>query len=139
MSQAESGFGVQFREGDGTSPEVFAAIEELLDFDNLGIESDEAEVTHHASPGRFREFISTLKRGVQIAVSCNRIIGAVVQNSVRDKAGDGLIHNFQLSAPDNDEVFTFPGVVLGWSWVSPKDSQRMINFTIRIAGEIIIT
>ena len=62
-TSARIGYGMQFKIGNGASPEVFTEVAECTNITPPGFARDAIDASHHQSPEAYREFIAGLKDG----------------------------------------------------------------------------
>ena len=128
--------GWTFKYGDGASPEVFTALEEVTGISGLGEVAELIEVTHFASGGS-KEYISGNLDGSEFTVECNQVnTASSQQESVR---GDkGSTNNIQIDANDGTTTVTldFAAVVLGYEFAPSPDDVNKVTFTFKISGAI---
>ena len=129
--------GWTFKYGDGASPEVFTALEEVTAISGLGEVTELIEVTHFASGGS-KEYIAGNADGSEFTVECNQVnTASSEQETIR---GDkGSTSNIQIEATDGTTAVTldFAAVVMGYEF-SPNvgDDANKVTFTFKISGAI---
>lgn len=133
-SDARLGYGTILKVGDGGSPETFAEIGEVGDFE-LGDTIEQIEVTNHQSPGGRKEYIAALKDGAETTLTCNYIPSHATHNrstGLRGKIGQVL--NFQLIAPGESERYNFSALVMGVTRAFPVQGVMTLSITIKQTG-----
>lgn len=133
-SEARLGYGTKLLMGDGGSPEVFAEIGEVGDFED-GDTVEQVEVTNHQSPNRRREYIAALKDGAEISFPVNYIPTHATHNRVtglRGKVGEVLA--FRIEAPGETEGYEFFGLVLGITRSFPVQAAMQMTVTLKKTG-----
>ena len=138
MTDATIG-GFSFRIGNGASPEVFNAIEEVFAITGLGKVRELVDVTSFDSGGN-REFVPGLADGVEITVECNYVPGATRQGAMIDavEAGDNVNFRIVESLGSPETTYTFTGSPLGWTLNPSVDDRNTLTFTVKISGEITV-
>lgn len=142
-SVATIGFGVTLSRGNGASPELFTDIAEVTDISGPGLARDAVEVTHTASPNRWREFISGLKDGGEVSLTMNHL----PNNATQAAASGGLVgefattdgdtpSNYRLSFPTSPAVlWTLPCIVTAFEPATPIDEAMAATATFKVSGE----
>lgn len=130
-SEATLGYGAKILMGDGASPEVFAEIGEVGDFDvNETVET--VEVTNHQSPGRRKEHIVALEDGDEISFPVNYIPTAATHNrttGLRAKKGSRV--NFRFEGPGETEGMQVACLVVGVGRSFPVAGVMQMNVTLK--------
>ena len=136
--------GLTFSRGDGASPEVFTAVEELGSLSNVGQTNPLIDMTSHDSTAR--EYIAGLPDGQEITVECKRVHTASnVQSSLVTDVINKVTRNFRValvdsrSSPNLTVTYDFAAVCLSWSVAPSFDEGNMISFTLKISGAITIS
>lgn len=115
-------------------------IGEVTDISGPGLTRDTIEVTHHKSPGMWREFIKGLKDGGEVTFTINFIptlaTHSVATGLVADFADDTDIADFAIIFPDvAGTTWSFPGIVSNFEPAQPVDAQLTSDVTIKVAGQ----
>lgn len=129
-----------FKVGDGATPtEVFTDIEEMQSMSGLGQTNETIEVTHFASAAK--EYIGGQADGKEITVTCNRVLAGAIQNSLMSKVQSKSSGNVKVVSTDgtDTETLSFAVVFVGWELDPQRGSQQLINFTMKISGDITIS
>lgn len=133
-SQARLGYGTVLKYGDGGSPQTFAEIGEVGDFE-IGDTIELVEVTNHQSPNNRREYIAALKDGAETTLTCNYIPEHATHDrstGLRGKIGEVL--DFQLIAPGEAEIHNFSALVMGVTRSFPVQGVMQLSITIKQTG-----
>lgn len=133
-SEARLGYGTKLLMGDGGSPETFAEIGELGDFED-GDTIELVEVTNHQSPNSRREYIAALKDGAELSLTCNYIPTHATHDrstGLRGKIGEVL--TFRLEAPGETEGYEFYGLVMGVTRSFPVAGAMQLTATVKKTG-----
>jgi hypothetical protein len=133
-SEASLGYGTKLLMGDGASPEVFAEVGEVGDFeDSDSIELQ--EVTNHQSPNRKREYIAGLEDGAEISFPCNYIPSHATHDRATGLRGKkGQIVSFRIEAPGETEGYQFFGLVMSVGRSFPVQGVMQMNVTLKKTG-----
>jgi hypothetical protein len=89
-SNALNAFGTLLQRGDGAGTEVFTTIAELQNVEIPGVETDILDVTHHTSPGAFKEFVLGLRDGGEVTVEGSYVPKEATQNATTGLLADNL-------------------------------------------------
>ena len=139
-TSAISSWGTVLRVGDGGGPEVFTTIAELKDISGPGKALGTTEVTTHASPGRAREFISTLVDNGEVSFTVNFLITNATHDWLTGLMGDlddGTRRNFQLQFPDaGTTTAAFAAFVTQFNPSEPVDGALEAEITLKLTGLI---
>lgn len=141
MTNAIAGIGLRFQVGDGQTPETFTDVAEVKDFTGPSVTQETEDVTHHGSPGNWRERIPTLLDGGEISFTLNYI----PTDSTHD-ATDGLLsdleaqtaaRNFKVTWPDtNQTLWEMSGIVTNFEPQGPVDGAFEAEVTIEVTGQM---
>lgn len=133
-SEARLGYGTKLLMGDGASPEVFAEVGEVGDFeDSDSIEL--VEVTNHQSPGSKREYIASMKDGAEISFPVNYIPTHATHSRATGLRGKlGEIVSFRIEAPGETEGYQFFGLVMMVGRSFPVQGVMTMNITLKKTG-----
>ena len=139
-SSAKLGIGAALKIGDGASPEVFATVANVTQFD-ISKSAPEVDVTNLQSPGRRREYIGGLIDGDTITVNFHLDLDSATQN---DAAGiiktmkNGETRNFRLDwsamGYTANDIYTFPAVVTALQVSTTPGEAMSGSFTLREAA-----
>jgi hypothetical protein len=136
-SEARLGYGTKLLMGDGGSPETFAEIAEVGDFeDSDSVEL--VEVTNHQSPGGRKEYIGDLIDGDEISFECNYIPTHATHDTItglRAKLKQRV--NFRIEAPGETLGTEFPAIVMNVGRSFPVSGGAMkLMVTIKKTGAV---
>lgn len=137
MTQAQLGYGVRLKLGDGATPtENFVTIAEVKDLED-GDDIELREATNHQSAGRRREYISGLIDGGEVTFTVNYIPTDATQNRITGlQASLGLTKNFRLEEPGNPTGYQFAAVVMNTGKTYPVDDIMEMSVTLKKSGDI---
>ena len=140
VTSAISSFGAILRVGDGGGTEVFTAIAELKDLSGPNKALATQEATTHASPGKAREFISTLVDNGEVSATLNFLITNATHDWLTGLMGDlddGTRRNFQLQFPDaGTTTAAFSAFVTQFNPSAPVDGILEAEITLKLTGLI---
>jgi predicted secreted protein len=138
-SNALSAFGSLLKIGDGATPENFTTIAEVADLGGPALKLDAIEVTHHESPGGWRENIGGLLTAGEVTFTLN-----FIPTEATHDASTGLIadmvartkRNFQLVFPDvGSTTWSFAALVTGFEPKEPIDEKLSADVTLTVTGQ----
>lgn len=130
--------GVTLKIGDGGGPEVFTAIEDVVDINGPDGTAAEIPTTHLASTRT--EFLMGLPDEGSISATCNYSPDNTQQTALKTARDAQTLTNFELLLPDTGAtVFSFAAYVMQWSQAFATNSKGVLNVTLRITGEVTIT
>lgn len=137
MSDAIAGLGATFKRGDGASAEVFTAIAEVINIAGPGLTRAFIDVTHLASTGGYREFITGFRDGGEYTFTAN-FTRAEYDLILADFENDDSV-NYQVVFPDDDTTtFEFAGFVTALPTTVPFDDKVTVDVTIKLTGGVTI-
>lgn len=136
MTTAYLGYGAKVKFGDGASPEVFATLGNLKDFEDS--ESAElVETTNHSSTGSRKEYIAGLIDGDEITLPVN-----LDPNDATHDRTTGLraklrqVVNFRFEEPQNSVGLQVAAIVIGVSNSYPVADVMTCEITIKKTGSV---
>lgn len=133
-SEAKLGYGTKLLMGDGGSPETFAEIGEVGDFED-GDTIELVEVTNHQSPNGRREYIAGMKDGAEISFPVNYLPSHATQSRTTGLRGKiGEVITFRIEAPGEPEGYEFFAVVMGISRSFPVQGVMQMTVTLKKTG-----
>jgi len=125
--------GLSVKHGDGASPEVFTAIEEVQSLSGLGKTNPLIDVTHHASTAR--EYIAGLPDGAELTIECNRVHTASnIQDAVIAEVDAKTNFNMEITLTDGTTSLTYSFVCTPVSWsVAPSyDDKTALTLVVKM-------
>jgi len=126
--------GISFKRGDGASPEVFALIAEITDFDGPGGSATVINASHLQSI--FIDKLMGLPDEGQFSFNANFVGGDVAQVGLRTDRAAKTLRNFELTLVDSPPtVVTFAGFVLEWALSAAVDDKVNLAIVIEISGQ----
>lgn len=129
--------GLTVKHGDGASPEVFTAIEEVINLSDFGKTNALIQATSHESAAH--EYIAGLADGSELTIECNRVHTASnTQDDVIDDIDAGNTVNFQVLLTDGtvEKIYDFAAVCLDWKVLPSFDDKTTLNLVVKISGDI---
>lgn len=135
-SLAKLGKGTLLKRGQGTSPETYTTIPEILEISGSpGGTPDIIDVTNHDTSGLYRESITGLITMPEMTCRANYIHHAQ-QDGLRSDMEAGSLVNFQLVIPavGGNYTATFAARVRGWQVKTPLNEQQTVEFTLQPTG-----
>lgn len=136
-SRANPGFGVQFKFGDGASPEVFTAISEIIDVPSIGTTHRTDEVTHMSSPGGWAEHIGLgVKEGKAFTLAMNFVADDPDQIALyQTRVESGAKVNYQIVFTDDElTTLTFEAIVQDTDISHARDSKADFAVQVQPSG-----
>ena len=135
-TQAKLGKLLQFKRGDGGSPETFTLVPECAGTITIGEESPEVDVTNFDSTAS--EFIPDLATGTMIEIEGN-YIGHAQQDGLRTDCQSQVNRNFQIYHPGWSKTYSVTVACLSWSHIyQPKGAAVKFTFKGRITGSVTV-
>jgi hypothetical protein len=136
MTAAFTG-GLTVKYGDGATPEVFTAIEEIQSLSGFGKTNPLIDVTSHDSTAR--EYIAGLADGSELTIECNRVhTAANIQDDVIAEVDAKTTFNMQILLTDGTtlKTYDFAAVPLSWNVGPSYDDKNTLTLTVKISGAI---
>ncbi len=133
MATAAFTSGLSVLRGDGATPEVFSAIEEVQSLSGLGKTNPLIDVTHHASTTR--EYIAGLADGAELTIECNRVhTAANIQDDVIAEIDAKTNFNMQITLTDQTTALTysFTCTPVSWSITPSYDDKTALALVVKM-------
>lgn len=139
-SNALSSFGTLLKIGDGATPiEGFTTIAEVRDIGGPKLEQGTEEVTHHGSPGGWREFIGTLLSAGEVTFDLNFIPTEATHNPSTGLIADlknRVKRNFKIVLPNpGATTWAFTALVTGFESEEPVEGSLSASVTLMVTGQ----
>lgn len=132
------GHGIIFERGDSASPEVWTKIGEITEPAFPSPSRDTPEVTHTESPDRYREFISGLRDGNEIAPTMLLNMGSDSYAELfADFDSDDPGH-YRAVSPDGTKAWGFMAFLTSAEHETPIDETNHITPTFKITGKPVL-
>ena len=129
--------GTTFKLGDGASPEVFTAIEEIISISGLGKTNPLIDATSLDSTAK--EYIAGLSDGAEITLECNKVnTSSSQQANFKTAVNNGTNKNIQVVMTDGTtpETYSFAVIPLSWMNNPQVEDRNTVTFTMKITGAI---
>lgn len=98
---------------------------------------DVIDVTHMASPSRYREFIQGLIDPGEFSCEVNWVAGGATDDFVISWRTSGETRNVRITT-NNGTTYTFPAFVTGWTPQMPVDGKMSATLSCKVAGAITV-
>lgn len=146
MTAGVSAFGTLLQRGDGATPtEGFTTVAELQSIEVPAVQTDTIDMTHHTSPGAYREYLLGLRDGGEVTLEGNYIPRNATQNASTGILADnlsGVVRHFRLVLSDGiaavfaqlNSVMTNPNANINWKAVTAGTAGNAITVTFVVAG-----
>lgn len=138
-TNAALGKGIEFKKGNGASPQIFTTIAEVTEIGDFGFETPLVEVTHFQST--FMEYILGMPDGVEFPVTVNYDPANATHWAFVQDAKARTTRDFKVVFPsDLDGVtFSFSGLIRSFktSGLTPTGAVHA-TFIVKISGDITI-
>ena len=140
MSDARTGFGTVLSLEDSNNPGTYTPIAEVAEIGPPEFSTDDAEVTHHASPDAHKEHIPSLRDTGPISLTVNWLPNDATQRAT----GDGLlalwrsraVRDWRMAFPVTPAVhWDFEAYVSGFNPDTPQDDKMSAEVTLMVTGE----
>lgn len=113
------------------------ATTEVQDIRITGLKKATPEVTHHASPSRWREFISGLREGGEVTFDINYIPTDTTHTALIAQFNADTAGSWTLVWPDTSATkYSFSGILNGFEPTGVVDGKLTASITIKITGAI---
>jgi predicted secreted protein len=137
-SNAIAAWGTLLKLGDGAGTEVFTTIAEVRDIDLPEFTMEVTEVTHHTSPGAWREKIASLLDAGELSMTIGFLPTDATQGYstgiLRDQV-NRTKRNFRLVFPNTAATtWTFPAYVTSFQVHAPVAEDLTADITLTLAG-----
>src|SRR5690606_20424656 len=142
MSEGEVGLGATIAFGDGSSPESYTEVAEVVSISGPSYSRESVDFTHLKSPDDYMEFKPGMKDGGEVTFEGRWLPG----NSTHDDSTGvlslfeaGSIDNWKLTFPDGSDI-TFAAFVTGISpTVGGVDDPVNMSVTLKVTGKPTLT
>lgn len=135
MSNAFNAQGTVLQRGNGATPEVFAAVAEMVEWTGPSPSRGDVEVTHLTSAAV--EVLPGLVDNGTLQLSANMINSDATQKAMRNDMSNNLLRNWKLILSDGvPTIAAFAGFVSAYETSGAKGDKVGISFTIRISGAV---
>jgi predicted secreted protein len=137
-SNAFSGVGTEFKNGDGESNESFTAIAEINSIDGPNKTKSTIDVTSLDSTGGYREFISSFRDAGQVVLNMNFTRDGY--DEMNDDFESENSRNYQIVLSDTgNTTFDFAAYVTDLGMAIPFEDKVTANVTLKVTGLVTMT
>lgn len=127
-------FGITFEIDIGDDDFVTALeVGEVTDADFLDISVEDIDVTSHASPDQWREFLGGLKDGGALTFTVN--FDPALHGDILDELGVNHDMRFTFPPDADDATIVFPGYLSGFTGSAPVDDKLEAEASVKVAGK----
>jgi len=130
--------GTLLKTGDGTSPEVFTTIAQVVSIGGPSLSLDPLDVTSHSSLEGNKEFVGGLIDGGELTLEINFDPADATHNQAAGLLKllkDRTIRNFELVFSDTASTkWTIPALVTGFEPGAPVDGKLSASVTLKVSG-----
>lgn len=127
MAQGIAAFGTQLYKGD-------TLIAELTNIGGPKLSVDQLEVTSHDSVGGYREYVSTLRNGGEVAIEGNFVPTDTGQFELYTAFNDGSLDSYTIELPQGLGSWDFDANVSAFEMGAPFEGKLTFTGTLRISG-----
>ncbi|MBA7515233.1 hypothetical protein ES705_07272 [subsurface metagenome] len=117
----------------------FTNIAEVVNFSGPTISADTEDVTHHESPGAYREKVVTLLNAGQVTFDLNFDPAGATHNNVDgllERLENRTVEDFMITWPDQAAtVWKFTAFVVGFEPDAPVDGKLAASVSLEITGQ----
>jgi predicted secreted protein len=124
---------------DAENPTAWTTVPNVGSFGfPLGI-IERAEVTTHDSPGRFREYVKTMRDGGTLSVELVLDYNSAVHQRLMEATGSLSFERFKVIAPDGTELAEFNAdVSLDGTSALPVDGAITASMELQVTGAVVL-
>lgn len=137
-SSAIWAYGSILQLGDGATPEVFTSVAEILELTPPNMSRDEIDVTSHQSADGYREFISGLRDGGEVAFKANWLPTNATHDGTTgllETFNDNVNHNWKVILPNTLITISLRGFLTAFEPDLPLEEQAQLSGTIKVSGK----
>lgn len=138
MSNALLGYGTVFNTGDGNSPEVFTAFEEVSGVDLPKPAVDVIDTSHEMPPGSVREPMAGFTDYGEVQISFNFIPGNTSAASLMTELGTHVVRHRQVVFA-NGHSFAFSGFLKSFESSQATGDKLGGTATFQVVGAATLT
>lgn len=127
--------GVTLQRGDGASPEVFATIADITDFNSPDGELSVIDVT--SLDDSYATYIAGLIDEGSVSISGHFIGTDAAQTGLRTDRAAGTLRNFKITLTDSPAtVFSFAAFVQTYTTNSSTNDRVAFSATLKVSGQV---
>lgn len=129
MTEAKAAFGV-------TLSRAGVAVAEIIEMGNVVFNRELLDVTNHASPGGYEEFIASavIKTG-ELTLKCNSVAGDTAQAGIKSDWASGAEAAYAITFPDGMS-FAGNAIVTNYEYEVDKGKQIIFGCTLKWTGAL---
>lgn len=132
---AVSAHGTLMKIGDGSDPDVYATIGEVLDITGPSMTLNTETVTSHDSI--YEQVIPTIVASGEVTFDIN-YTGDASQTVLEDALTSRALTSFQVTFPlETPEVRTFDAYVTGLEFAAPVEGVMRASITLTRSGQMV--
>ena len=129
--------GALFKRGDGSSPESFTTISQLVNIGEVGVERSLIDVTNLAST--IREYKGAIPDGAEIDLDFQYDSDDAQQTGLKTDLDANTVRNFTITIQDSPiALFSFAGLVTSWKIANPIDNVVPLTVRVKITGSLTV-
>jgi len=129
--------GALFKRGDGSSPESFTTISQLVNIGEVGVERSLIDVTNLAST--IREYKGAIPDGAEIDLDFQYDSDDAQQTGLKTDLDANAVRNFTITIQDSPiALFSFAGLVTSWKIANPIDNVVPLTVRVKITGSLTV-
>ena len=130
--------GSVLQSSDAASPETFAAVGQLVDIGELGVERALIDVTNLAST--LRQYRGAIPDGSEMDLTFQYDPDNAKQTLMKTDIDADTVRNYKVLLSDSPATdFSFTALVISWKIGGPIDEVVPLNVRIKITGSLTIT
>lgn len=127
--------GIEFKRGDGGSPETFTLVGEVYDVKGPGGQSKEIDASHFQSTAV--EVLLGLPDEGEVTLQMNLVPADTQQKGLWNDRKNQTLRNFRIVLTDAAlTTLAFSAYVKGFSIGMPKDDKISAEVTLRVSGPV---
>lgn len=109
-------------------------VAELQSMESPSVNTDYVELTHHTSPGAFKEWAPTLRDGEEIAIEGNYVPGDAGQLAMRTANLSGALSTYTVTFPAGLGTWTFTAFAKQIKAKAPVDGKLGFTASLKVTG-----
>jgi len=134
MTGAALAFGVVVRRR--TAPTTFASMGELVDITANTVTREVKDATHHGSPDKYREFISGLRDGGEVALTLHYPVGGLHAAGAKTDFDADAPNDYEIELPAPfSEIVSLAGLITEIGPSTPLDDKMVYGVKIKVSGK----
>lgn len=134
-----SAFGAKLLLSDGAATPVFAEVPGVGDFGAPLPQVQKEEVTAHDSPGRWSEFVQTIRAAGTISIPLQYDFADPTHQALTQASGEFGAQRFQVEAPTGETIAEFDAFVgLDGTGMFPVKGSQKATLALEVTGEVLM-